>query len=112
MVTSSKLNRNAAQLDLTGRYGGGGYGVAYGLSLRAGEGLKVIVEAGHAMIDGVVEVSKEESLSVPSSCEHVHLWLLQNGTFSVIANGIKAPNQPCCYIGSCQTSLDSVSLQG
>lgn len=109
LVTSSKLNRNSTQLDLTGRYGGGGYGIAYGLSLRPGDGLNVIVDPGHAMIDGVVEIFKEEVLAVPAYSESVHLWLLQNGTFSVIANSLKVPDQACCYIGSCQTSLNAVT---
>ncbi len=42
-------NRNYTALDLTGAYGGGLYGICYGLALSAGTGLTLNIASGHAL---------------------------------------------------------------
>jgi hypothetical protein len=107
-VTASKLNRNAAQLDLTGRYGGGGYGIAHGLELKAGNGLSLILEAGHAMIDGVVEVPEAREIPVPASKRRLYFWLLQDGHVWSSDDIEVSPSQACCFLGSCDTTESGV----
>ncbi len=104
-----KLNSNAMQLDLLGRYGGGGYAVAYGLTLSApASGLNLNIAAGHAVIDGVVEVPAATTLAVPGSAARVYVWLQQNGTLTYTTS-LTAPAGACCFLGSCVTGAGNIT---
>jgi hypothetical protein len=109
-VTSSKLNRNAAQMDLVGRYGGGGYAVAFGLEIEIGQDGHAIVHAGHAVIDGVVEVSEKTVLKLLPSCERVYVWLRQDGELWCSGDVRSLPGVPACYLGCCKV-VDSKAVE-
>jgi len=106
-VISSKLNRNAAQMDLQGRYGGGGYGIVNGLAISAGSGLTLNIAAGQAAIDGIIEIAAATTLAVPdnhpSATDRVWIWLSRAGAISYTLN-TTPPATNCCLLGSCTTS--------
>jgi len=108
-TASSKLNRNGTQLDLTSRYGGGAYSVLYGLALGTGSGLNLAVGAGHASIDGIVEVPSNTTLTVPGSSARVHIWLQRDGTLTYVNNSLTPPVNPAAYLGSCVTGVSSIT---
>lgn len=100
-VTSSKLNRNATQLDLTARYGGGSIGVAYGLNLTIIDSLKVKMDPGHAVICGIVEVPEPITIELESKKGRTFFWLQQDGKIAVFKNHKEKPEIPACFVGSC-----------
>lgn len=106
---SAKLNRNACGLDLGVRYGSGFYGVGYGLGLGVGTGLALAVGAGHALIDGVVEVPAATTLTVPDASARVHVWLQRDGTLTYKNNVLTPPTNPAAYIGSCVTAAGAIT---
>ena len=75
------FNQNAVRLDLTGRYGGGIYGAAFGLDLTIGTGLSVITTPGQAMIDGPITIADEISTGVLDNARSF-LWLDQDGVIA------------------------------
>jgi hypothetical protein len=102
---------NATQLDLTGRYGGGSYAVAAGLVLSAPvRGLNIHISAGHAVLDGIVEVATDLTWPVPASTARVWIWLLQSGLPQAVATSLSPPSGACCLLGSCTT--DSKNITG
>src|SRR5579883_1564672 len=111
----TNYNANALQLDLTGRYGGGGWGIAWGLGLQPGSGLTVSVAAGHAMIDGVVEIAAPTSIAVPDNTARVWIWLRQSGLLTAVPTSLTPPTGACCLLGSVTTSggvVTGIDLSG
>lgn len=109
-VISSKLNRNAKQMDLQSRYGGGGYGIVNGLALSAGSGLTLNIAAGQANIDGIIGSTAAEAATTlavpdnhPSATDRVWIWLSRAGAISSTLN-TTPPATNCCLLGSCTTS--------
>jgi hypothetical protein len=103
------FNANALLLDLTGRYGGGCFGVATGLGISAGVGLTVNVAAGAAMIDGAVTNDDTATVAVAANKTRVYLYLMQNGQFQTVNESLTPPAGNCCFIGSVVTGASSVS---
>src|SRR5687767_2001604 len=91
-VISSKLNRNAKQMDLQARYGGGGYAIVNGLAISAGAALTLNIAAGQAAIDGIIEVATATTLAVPDNhtgtpvSDRVWIWLSRAGALSYTLN--------------------------
>lgn len=109
-VASSILNKDSALQDLLGRYGSGSYAVGYGLAVSAGSGLTVSVSAGHALMDGIVEPSKNAStVVVPASSSRAWVWLKQDKTFVVQDNTTAKPSGNCVLLGSCVTNGSGVT---
>ena len=101
LTVRTKLNRNASALDLAGRYGGGGYAVAAGLDLSVpASGLSLEIAAGHAVIDGVVEVAEATTATATASVR-TWIWLRQNGTITPVPTSTAPPAGACCLLGSC-----------
>ncbi|MBC8134949.1 MAG: hypothetical protein H8F28_03570, partial [Fibrella sp.] len=94
-----KLNDNALVLDLSFRYGAG--------SLRAvGQGLLITfaggfasVSAGHALIEGLVELPVAAT-NIATAPGWNHIWLKQAGTVQVVTGTTAAPDSNSCFIGS------------
>lgn len=105
---AAKLRKDATRQDLTGRYGGGVYGIAYGLAISAGTGLTVNVTAGHAMIDGPVEVPSNTTLSVPDDTARVWIWLRQSGVLTYTTS-TTPPTGNNALLGSVVTSSGAVT---
>lgn len=107
-IITNPLNENALALDLIGRYGGGGYAVAFGLGLTPPlTGLTLNIAAGHAVVDGVVEVPSATTLAVPDNTARVWIWLQSNKTLTYTST-TTAPAGNNCLIGSCVTSAGSI----
>ena len=113
LVYPALLTRSATRLDLTARFGAGVWAVADGLALSAGTGLLVNVAAGHALIDGVVELAAGLSIAVPGSAGPVWVWLLRGvpgGPPSLLVSRTLAlPASPCVLLGSVTTSAGAVT---
>lgn len=111
-----KLNVNASRLDLAGRYGGGAYAVAYGLALSVpGSGLALPVSAGHALIDGIVEVAANTTHTVPNGSPRCWIWLKQDASITHVNNSLTPPAGAVCLLGSCVTTggnITSVDTSG
>lgn len=105
----TKLNRNATQLDLTSRYAAGLYSVGQGLVISAGTGLLVDITAGQAVMDGIVEVPANASIVVSNSIARGYIYLLRDGTFSVVNNSLTPPSEPYVFVGSFVTSGGAVT---
>lgn len=109
LPAAATLNKNSAMQDLLGRYGAGGYAVAYGLVVSAGSGLTVSVSAGHALMDGIVEPGKTATtVVVPASSARAWIWLKQDKTFTVQNNVTTKPAGNCVLVGSCVTDGSGV----
>lgn len=105
-----KLNANASRLDLAGRYGGGAYAVAWGLALSVpGSGLALPVAAGHALVDGPVEIASATTVTVPNGSPRVWIWLTQAGALTAVNNSLTPPAGAVCLLGSCVTSGGNVT---
>lgn len=115
-VITNPLNENAARLNAAGRLGGGGWAIVAGLTLSipGGGGLGLLVAAGQAMIDGIVEVP-DSILAVPDShstaTDRAWVWLAQNKVLSYSTGGASTtpPAGAICLIGSCTTSGGNIT---
>lgn len=108
-VTAATLNKDFGLCELANRYGSGAYGVGYGLVVGTGSGLNAAVTKGHGVMDGVVEVSADTTITVPGSSSRVWIWLKQDGTLTYKNNDTSKPTGNCVLIGSCVTGVSSVS---
>lgn len=94
------LRKNATRQDLAVRYATG-RAIAYGLSLSTA-GLNVTINPGHALIDGVVELQPTfRALSINSRSR---IWLLSNGTITIIVDNDNPPSTSCLYLGAVITN--------
>lgn len=113
-IASSALNQNFTASDVLARYGSGGFGVAYGLDVSAGTGLKVNVSAGHAVLDGLLEYGWADakaggSVDVAASQSRVWIWLRTDGTLQAVNVSTTKPTGNCVLLGSCVTSGSAVT---
>lgn len=112
---AAKWNRNACQLDLTGRYGGGGYGICVGCTISApGSGLALNIAAGQAIVDGIVEITAQTT-TCTDAISRVWVWLQRDGTIVTVNNSLTPPSTYCTLLGSCVTSggnITSVDFSG
>ena len=113
---TNPINTNALQMDLQGRYGGGGYAIATGLVLTAPvTGLTLTVTAGHALIDGVVELAATATVALTGShtgtpvADRHWVWLLQDGTLTFTTNTLTPPDGNCCLLGNVTTSASDIT---
>lgn len=115
-----KFNEVATRLDLTGRYGGGLYGVAVGLTISAGAGLVLNIAAGTAMIDGPVCLPSGTTTTLldghtGASPAGAYIYLSQGGAVAVVYDSLTPPAGRYVYLGRAQTSggsITSVDLSG
>lgn len=104
---TTQLNKQFKRADLMGSWGAGGYGVADGLTLSAGTGLQVAVAAGHAIMDGIVELAASTAVLNASATNWV--WLKQDGTL-VVQNGVTTkPSGNCVCLGAAVTDGSGVT---
>lgn len=103
----ARLNENAARGDLIARYGGGAMGVCAGLVLSAGTGLQGLVSAGHANIDGIVEIRSQVAVVLSASSTN-YVWLRTNGTFEVRTD-LVAPSLAAVLVGIAFTNGSGVT---
>lgn len=101
------LNRNFGEMNLGARYGGGAYAIAHGLALSAGSGLTLNISAGHAVIDGVVELAATTQTMYAATTNHV--WLKRDGTIDVKNNVLTAPTTPATYLGAVVTGASTIT---
>jgi len=103
----ARLNENAVRQDLLARYGGGAMGVCSGLALSAGTGLQGLISAGHANIDGTVEVRDQAQVVLNASSTNC-VWLRSDGTFDVRTD-LTAPTLPAVLVGIAFTDGSGVT---
>lgn len=103
----ARLNENAVRQDLQARYGGGAMGVCLGLVLSAGTGLQGLVSAGHANIDGLVEVRTQAQVVLSASSTNC-VWLRSDGAFEVRTD-LAAPSLPAVLVGIAFTDGSGVT---
>lgn len=103
----SRFNRLPTGVDLTGRYGGGSYAVAYGLTCCAGAGLLLNVAAGHAIVDGVVELPSDTALNMNDNTTN-YVWFKRDGTLQAQNNILDAPLVPGVFIAAVVTASGSI----
>ncbi|HRI45265.1 MAG TPA: hypothetical protein PLV39_13985 [Fimbriimonadaceae bacterium] len=106
---TSKVNENAAMLDMAARGGGGCFAVVYGGELSAGEGLHVLVSGVVAAIDGYKAVKEFQPLEVPAATARVWIWFKQDGTLEAVATDPEPPAVKCVLLGSCTTNGSDVT---
>jgi hypothetical protein len=94
------INELSARTDLSGRFGGGTYGIVKGLDLDQAVNGFVTIGAGQAMIDGIVEKTTTTSQAIASSTTS-WLWLTRAGGISVGTGATfpAAPSAQCAYLG-------------
>lgn len=107
-VSSSKLNANFTMQALLARYGGGGYGIAYGLDLSAGSELTLNIAAGHSVIDGLVENPAATTLALTDNGVN-YIYHKQNGTFTKVFNSTTPGDETDNYIGNVTTSGGAIT---
>ncbi len=105
--TADDVNLGAARRDVDARYGGGYYGIAKGLDLSAGSGLTLNIAAGHAMIDGVVEIPAT-SVGLTDGGRN-YIWLSQAGAPSVVFGSLTPPIGASIFLGSALTATGTIS---
>ncbi len=107
-IVSTKLNKNAQRSGLEARYGGGAYAIGHGLGLADGGGLTVDVAAGHAIIDGTVELATTGAVVLPdnSTC---YVWLKRDGTLTQVAGSLVAPENTAVFLGRVVTLSGSIT---
>lgn len=112
-LSSSVFNRGTAMSALSARYGAGKVMVAYGLALSAGSGLTCNVSAGHAMIDGPVELKNGGTRTLTDNATNF-VWLKQDATLTHATTTAK-PAGNCVFLGIAVTSggvITSVDSSG
>lgn len=102
------ITRNAGGQDLQARYGCGAYGVANGLGLSDGGGLDVVVAAGAAVADGVIDVPEDIIITITNGGRN-HLWLCQDGTGTHELTALTVPTGGIVYLGSVVASGGAIS---
>ncbi len=113
LLAANDLNLGAARRDIDARYGGGYYGVPAGLAISAGSGLTLNIAAGHAMIDGVVEMPAS-SLSLTDGGRS-HIWVARAGAPLAVFASLVPPVGAYVYLGSALTAggvISSVDQSG
>lgn len=89
----------ASRQDMAVRYGGGGaYAIARGLALVSVSNLTGAISKGHALIDGVVNVGEDISITLTDGAQN-YVWLLRDGTKQIVLNSLAPPVQAACYLG-------------
>lgn len=105
------LNRNAALIELAGRYGGGANGVGHGMVPSDGGGLVLDFSDGHVMSAGAVAQFVDESVSgIPNNIRSYY-WAVDNldGTYSIGHDTTTAtPTGAICYLGSALTASGAI----
>ena len=100
------VDRMAANLDLTGRRGGGAYAVTEGLDI-SGSALTCTVTAGQAMLDGVVTNPASATLSLADNAYN-WIYLLQNGSVTKTSDASTTPPanpaSVCAFLGRIQVT--------
>ncbi len=94
-----KLNENALLTDLSFTSGGSSIrAIRHGLTITFGSGL-ISVAAGHALIDGLVELSTAATgIAVSSGWNYV--YLLQGSTVQVVTASTAHPTTSCAFLGA------------
>lgn len=115
-LSADTMNERAGRLDLTGRYGGGVWGVipgdtGDGLGLTAGAGLTLNIDAGHAMFDGILPIDPS-SVSLTDNISRVFIWLSQGGAVVQVNASTTPPGGAHLYLGSCVTDSPAGSISG
>lgn len=115
-ISADTMNERAGRLDLTGRYGGGVWGVipgdtGFGVGLTAGAGLTLNIDAGHAMFDGI-RVVDPSSITLTNNISRVFIWLSQSGAFVQVNASTTPPAGPHLFLGSCVTNSPAGSISG
>lgn len=109
-ILTTPFNANATRSDLLGRYGGGGYAVAEGLDISAGSGLTLNIAAGHAIMDGIVEVpSGGTTATLTNNIARVWIWLSQAGAIVQVNNSLTPPAGAHVLLGSAVTSAGAIT---
>lgn len=98
-------NDHAARLDITAQAMNGVYAIVRGLGLSAGTGLILLIDAGQALMQGVVEITAQAKVMAASVDNWV--WLLPNGTIAAGASGY-VPDPPGLFLGT--VTCDSTSI--
>lgn len=103
----ARLNENAVRQDLQARYGAGAMGVCSGLVVSAGTGLQGLISAGHANIDGLVEIRTQAQVVLSASSTNC-VWLRSDGAFEVRTD-LTAPTLPAVLVGIAITDGSGVT---
>ncbi len=106
---AAKLNKNAAHADNLGTVGGlWAYCVLYGLALTDGGGLTLNIAAGAASIGAVPTVAAAQTKALTNGSQN-YVWLLRDGSISLVQNSTAPPANPACYLGRVTTSGGAIT---
>lgn len=107
--TSASWNKNFFMMELLGRYACGVYCVAYGLGFSTSASLTLTVNAGQAVIDGIVELASNTTIVLPD-VSTLYIYLKQDGTLTYVNGSLTPPAATVCvYLGRAVTSAGTVS---
>lgn len=110
-IITSPVNANGWSADMAGRYGTGLIGIGTGLVITAAGTLAISISAGHAMIDGPVEIPAAYPISgLPDNTAKIWIWLKQNGTPVAVATSTTPPAAMCCLLGCVTTVSGAVTV--
>lgn len=101
-----KLNQNSRHVENLGRFGSGGWAVAFGLDLTAGSGLTLNISAGIAIIDGVAKYAGG-TLALADNTRS-HIWISQAGAITARTD-LTQPASSAVYLGSVLTAAAAIS---
>jgi len=105
VLSAGQQNRNWSNLEVLSRVSQG-HVVLSGLGLSAGQGLSVVVSAGTASLDKLVEVEETEITGLPPSST-TYVWLRDDGTFTLTPT-MTPPAGIHTLIGSATTGAEAV----
>ena len=107
----TKINTNAVELDLAGRFGGGGYAVGIGLGLTINAGLSLTIAPGNAIIDGYTYYAGTNY----ALADNVYswLWLTKTASLEVQTNATSTPPAPTAnaraFLGRVLTAAGAIT---
>jgi hypothetical protein len=97
---AAAINEISGRTDLAGRFGGGAYAIVKGLDLDQSVAGTLIVRAGQAMIDGIVEKTTDQNVTLTAGST-TWVWLTKAGNLTALtgASPPAAPASQCAYLG-------------
>lgn len=109
LAVVTKFNQLALGLDIGQAYGGGGFGIFWGLGLtESASGLTINVAAGQANIKGVTDLVSGQAIVLPANLTS-YLYLLNTTAATYVASSLTPPSAYCVYLGAVTTNASGIT---
>ena len=109
LAVVTKFNQLALSLDVGQAYGGGGFGILWGLGLtEATSGLIVNMGGGQANIKGLTDSVSGQAIILPANLTS-YVYLLNTTAATYVASSLTPPSAYCCYLGAVTTNSSGIT---